>query len=174
MRNRNRLHERARRRARLHRTSASVTRRNHCSAEDFSVVPSSGHCPLPQVARTSRGARGRPGGAAACLGNGFAYELDVLTNEIVVEVLAVAGNATNGRAREMNWQDECGGVGHQRQKAAARLCGLLLVGVEDSGPAGLPALERMAHHIAGHHCMLAAGADIDAAVMRRMAGRGGE
>src|SRR5215204_5157379 len=60
-------------------------------------------------------------------------------HEIVAEALAVGRDPTDGRVGEMDRQDERGRVGHLTQEAAARLCGLLLIGVEDRGPAMLPA-----------------------------------
>src|SRR5262245_41515356 len=90
--------------------------------------------------------------------------------EIVAEALAVGGNAADCGAGEMDWQDERVGVGDFAEEAAARLGRLLLVGIEDGRPVGLTALQRVVHHVAGHYGMLALGADVDAAVVRRMAG----
>src|SRR6202040_561113 len=96
---------------------------------------------------------------------------ELLVPKYVAEPLAISFDASRGRVRKMNRHDNGAGPGDFAQETPARARRLIAVPVEHGRPIRLPALQRVMHEVAGDHGTLAAGADVDAAMARRMAGR---
>ncbi len=79
----------------------------------------------------------------------------LLPLEPVMEPIVVRGHQPHCRRREVDWQQQCIGIRDRGQKPPARHRRLLRIPVNPGGPVKLPTLDRVVHHVPGHHCALA-------------------
>src|ERR1700758_5232604 len=107
------------------------------------------------------------GSTSSTGGVNAASEPDIASSsahELVAEPLPIRLDQAGGRVREMDGQHKAAGAGRLAEEAPARLRRLLRVPVEYRRPGGLAALQGVVHQVADHHGVLAARADVDAAV----------
>src|SRR5262249_11671835 len=94
-----------------------------------------------------------------------------LSHNLVPEPCAVGLDEPRRRMWKMDRQNIFAGPGDLGEKPSPRPRGLRRIPVEDRRPIGLATLQGMVHEVADHDRVLSARADIDAAMVGRMAGR---
>src|SRR5262249_36702809 len=94
-----------------------------------------------------------------------------LSHKLVPEPCAVGLDEPRRRRWKMDPQKLFAGPGDLGEKLSPRPRGLRRIPVEDRRPIGLATLQGVVHEVADHDRVLSARADIDAAMVGRMAGR---
>src|SRR5262249_11432245 len=94
-----------------------------------------------------------------------------LSHKLVPEPCAVGLDEPRRRMWKMDRQNIFAGPGDLGEKLSPRPRGLFRIPVENCRPIGLATLQGVVHEVADHDRVLSARADIDAAMMGRMAGR---
>src|SRR5262245_50619661 len=94
-----------------------------------------------------------------------------LSHKLVPEPCAVGLDEPRRRMWKMDRQNIFAGPGDLGEKLSPRPRGLRRIPVEDRRPIGLATLQGVVHEVADHDRVLSARADIDAAMVGRMAGR---
>src|SRR5215469_16049437 len=94
-----------------------------------------------------------------------------LSHKLVPEPCAVGLDEPRRRMWKMDRQNIFAGPGDLGEKLSPRPRSLHWIPVEDRRPIGLATLQGVVHEVADHDRVLSARADIDAAMVGRMAGR---
>src|SRR5262252_8495013 len=94
-----------------------------------------------------------------------------LSHKLVPEPCAVGLDEPRRRMWKMDRQNIFAGPGDLGEKLSPRPRGLRRIPVEDRRSIGLATLQGVVHEVADHDRVLSARADIDAAMVGRMAGR---
>ena len=103
--------------------------------------------------------------------SGFGVRTIILSHKFVPEAHAVGLDQPRRRMWKMDRQNISAGASNLGEKLSPRSRGLRRIPVEDCRPIRLATLQGMVHEVANHDRLLSARADIDAAMVGRVAGR---